>query len=254
MIDNDDHRNQTERRRLFIRDHLQQDQAIGLSEQHSHYLIRVLRMQKDDVLAVFNGSDGVWQARIEIADRNHAIVRILECLRPAEKIADLWLMSAPLKKHRFETVVEKATELGVAQILPILTRHSDVRDIRADRLEAIAIEAAEQCEGMSVPTIVSLQSLEKCLGSWPKDRPLLLCCERGNAQPIESVAQEIGMAPAGIAIGPAGGFHDDEIEIMNALPFVRPVAMGKRILRADTAAISAISVFLSASGFWKTQR
>jgi len=188
------------------------------------------------------------------ADKRAATVQITTHLRTSEPLADIWVMAAPLKKHRFETVVEKITELGASRLLPVTTRHSDVRDIRMDRLEAIAIEAAEQCESLSIPEISPLQTLEKCLGNWPKERMLLLCCERGDAMPIAQAVTTIGHHPLGVAIGPAGGFHDDEIALATSLPFVRPVAMGRRILRADTAAIAALSVCLATNGFWASQR
>lgn len=252
MIEDDRPRNPSERRRLYLDAALTPNSAITLPPDPSHYLVRVLRLDVGAVIELFNSRDGAWRATIELAHKNHCVVRVENQIRVADIVADLWLVAAPLKKNRFETVIEKATELGVRRLLPIITRHSDVRDIRLDRLETIAIEAAEQCEGLSIPEITPIQSLETMLAQWPQDRILLVCCERGKATPIEQ-AITTNMT-AGIAIGPAGGFHDDEITLMAQLPFVRLVSMGSRILRADTAAIAAVSVFLSVSGFWTKSR
>ena len=258
MIEDSPPGNSSERRRLYLDDLLAGDARLTLDPDASHYLVRVLRLDTGAVIEVFNTRDGAWRAVIEQAHKNHCMIRVIGLIRLAEPSADLWLLAAPLKKNRFETVMEKATELGVRRFVPILTRHSDVRDIRPDRLHSIAVEAAEQCESLGIPEIAPLCPLFDMLGDWPPERVLLVCCERGTAIPIEQAVIALGpapeTAPAAIAIGPAGGFHEEEITLLAALPFVQLVSMGQRILRADTAAIAAVSVFLSVSGFWAESR
>lgn len=209
-----------------------------------------MRLGEGDEVALFNGTDGEWCAALVKVTKRDCL---LECLAPTaaqDTPPDLWLVFAPIKKARTDFIVEKATELGVARILPVQTQFTNSERIRRDRLQAHAIEAAEQCGSTYVPTVGDLRPLAAVLADWPEGRVLLWADEGGsNADARPGPSDTSG--PAAILIGPEGGFSPAERARLAALPFVRPISLGPRILRADTAAVAAITLWHAAPGNWK---
>lgn len=238
------------RTRLFVPDALQQGAAIAGSGDLARRLGTVLRLGTGDAVLLFNGRDGEWRAEIAELSRNRVMLACRERTRMPESASDLWLLFAPLKGGRSDYVIEKATELGAARIVPVQTRRSDVPKVNAARLQANAEEAAEQCDRLSVPEIAEMATLEKALSNWPASRALLLCAEHGTAQPIAQAAKELAGRPLALLVGPEGGFDPAELDGLAKLPFVRRVGLGPRVLRADTAAFAALSVLQAVAGDW----
>jgi 16S rRNA (uracil1498-N3)-methyltransferase len=173
-------------------------------------------------------------------------------LRNQRPEPDLWLLFAPVKRQRIDSIVEKATELGVSQLFPVFTRHTVMTRVNDDRLQAIAIEAAEQCERLSVPPVHRPLSLEERLADWPAERRLVLLDEGGGGRPIADALTDIGHGPVAVLVGPEGGFAKSELDALRRLSFACPVGLGPRILRADTAVIAALSCFQAICGDWRT--
>jgi 16S rRNA (uracil1498-N3)-methyltransferase len=229
--------------RLFV------DQALaeGLSViVDGNYLASVLRLGPGDAVKLFDDRSGEWLAEIAEAGKRRVTLIVGERLREREQAPDLWLLFAPIKRGRIDWLVEKATELGVARLMPVVTRRTIVDRLNLDRLRAHAIEAAEQCERTALPELAEPGKLDAVLRDWPEDR-ILLFADEGGGEPLPDVAPT---GPAAILIGPEGGFTDEERAAIRALPFARPVSLGPRILRADTAALAAISLWMAAAGDW----
>lgn len=243
--------NESVRTRLFVPDALVEGLVIGLSPAHAHLLRSVLRVKPGEAVSLFNGRDGEWRATVDGLGKGWASLQITAKTRDQTASPDLWLAFAPIKRARLDFVVEKATELGVSALIPVITRRTNVERVREDRLHANAVEAAEQCERLDIPETRGPENLEKLLSGWPEDRPLLVCAERGEAEPLAKAVLSLPSgAGVGILTGPEGGFDPDELDRLAALPFTRFVGLGPRILRAETAAIAAISVYLAVSGDW----
>lgn len=238
------------RTRLFVDESLAEGQALGLDPQRAHFLRHVLRLDRGDTVAVFNGRDGEWRAVIDGFGKGWCSLAVHEQRRPPRPEPDLWLLFAPLKRGRIDYVAEKATELGVSRLWPVFTRRTDPNRVNHDRLRANAIEAAEQCERLTVPELREAVPLDRALADWPVDRPLLLCAERGVAQPLASALARLGPVPAAFLIGPEGGFDKTELDDLLKLPFVVTVGLGPRILRADTAALAALACWQALVGDW----
>jgi 16S rRNA (uracil1498-N3)-methyltransferase len=238
--------------RLHVDHPLAEGQAVPLTADQAHYLTGVMRLGPGDPVHLFNGRDGEWRAALTVASRRGAMATCAVQTRRLAMPPDLWLLFAPVKKARTDFIVEKAVELGVARLQPVQTRHTNSERIRQDRLQAHAVEAAEQCGATFVPPVDDLQPLERVLRDWPKDR-VLLWCDEDTATPTAGPAAPGPMppAPAAILIGPEGGFSTDEAARLRALPFVRPLSLGPRILRADTAAVAAITLWQAAQGDWR---
>jgi len=228
--------------RLFVEANLAAGRALALAADQAHYLKTVLRLAPGAAVAFFNGREGEWLAKIEGFSRNACALRIEERIRAQAAEPDLWLLFAPIKRARIDYLVEKATELGVSALLPVTTRHTMVERVNLDRLRAHAVEAAEQSERLSVPALHPLLPLERVLATWDAGRRLVLCDESMTAPPI---AEALNAAPAGpwaLLVGPEGGFAETELDALKKLPFVCPVSLGPRVLRADTAAIAGLAV------------
>ena len=236
--------------RLFVSQPLSAGASILLPRESSHYLIEVMRMQAGDSVAVFDGSNGEWEASIDDPHRKQAKLTAQRQLRPQELVPDLWLLFAPIKQGRIDFIAEKACELGVAHVKPVITQRTIVNRVPVDRLNANMVEAAEQCGRTALPTISEPVQLDKLLASWPEERALLFCDETGGAPMLEALKDRPRGAPAAILIGPEGGFTDAEREKIRAIPSAIPLSLGPRILRADTAAVAAIALWQATQGDW----
>ena len=234
--------------RLYVDQPLAPGQAVRLSPDQAHYLTGVMRLTAGAAILIFNGRDGEWRATLAEAGKRGAIALPDTQTRPLHLPPDLWLLFAPIKKARTDFIVEKAVELGAARILPVQTRHTNSERIRQDRLQAHAIEAAEQCGATYVPGVTDLQHLDKLLAKWTDDRRLYWCDETALGQPA-SIAPATG--PAAILIGPEGGFSAEEAARLRGKANVIPLSLGPRILRADTAAVAALTLWQAACGDWR---
>ncbi|MCC5992788.1 MAG: 16S rRNA (uracil(1498)-N(3))-methyltransferase [Rhodobacteraceae bacterium] len=236
------------RTRLFVEQALGQGQEIALSREHAHYLFNVLRLSRGQFVSLFNGRDGAWLAEITQTARRGGNLTCLHQIAPQQMPPDLWLVFAPIKKARTDFIVEKAAELGAARILPVQTDFTNSERIRRDRLQAHAVEAAEQCGGTFVPPVAQLQPLAKLLAGWDSARALIFADEallgRGRA------TATLPPPPAAILIGPEGGFSQAERARLRALPCIHPLSLGPRILRADTAAVAALALWQAMQGDW----
>ena len=236
--------------RLYVDHPLGQGQSVPLSREQAHYLFGVMRLTEGTVLSLINGADGEWDASVEKAGNKAGILLCQAQTRPLQSPPDLWLMFAPIRKERTAFIVEKAVEMGAAQILPVQTDYTQSANrIRQDKLQAHAVEAAEQCGGTFVPPVDNLAKLDRVLADWPTDRQLMFCDEVLIGDPV-GLPQMRG--PWAILIGPEGGFSPAERARLHSLPFAHPVSLGPRILRADTAAVAALTVWQQALGDWAT--
>jgi len=235
--------------RLFVDQPLGLGQPVPLNEAQANYLFNVMRLGHGAGVLVFNGRDGEWRAEVAQVGRRSGVLVCKAQTRPLQMPPDLWLLFAPIKKARTDFIVEKAAELGAARIVPVQTRFTNAERIRQDRLQAHAVEAAEQCGGTFVPEVCDLQPLERVLDTWPTARRLLWCDEQmvGRSSPLPGV---LAGGPWAILIGPEGGFSEGEQARLRALPQVVPISLGPRILRADTAAVAALVLWQAALGDW----
>ena len=233
--------------RLYVDHPLGAGQAIALSQPQAHYLGNVLRKGPGTPLALFNGRDGEWRTELVEIGRRAAVAHCQTLAAPQPMPPDLWLVFAPIKKARTDFIVEKAAELGAARILPVQTDFTNSERIRQDRLQAHAVEAAEQCGGTYVPEVTALQPLGQLLDTWPEGRALIFADETLAA---EARAVPLPAAPAAILIGPEGGFSERERQRLRAMGNVHSLALGPRILRADTAAVAALTLWQAQQGDW----
>lgn len=236
--------------RLFVEGSLGDGQGIVVTKEQANYLFNVMRLKTGDDVLLFNGRDDEWRAEVVEAGKRAGKLACREQTAPLLMPPDLWLLFAPIKKARTAFIVEKATELGAARIMPAVTRYTNMDRIQIDRLRAYAMEATEQCGGTFVPEVCELQSLETVLADWPQDRQIMFCDESREALPA---AQALAKAKGGswaIVIGPEGGFSPEEVEQLRAMPQVTSVTLGPRILRADTAAVAALTAWQSVLGDW----
>lgn len=235
--------------RLYVEDDLGEGAALGLSAPQAHYLKHVMRQQAGAEIALFNGRDGEWRGRIDGFGKGWCSVTVAAQTGPQHPEPDLWLVFAPIKRARIDFIAQKATELGVSAICPVFTRHTAVDRVNVDRLRANAIEAAEQCDRLTVPDIHQPRRLDRALEDWPSDRQLMFCDERGAPVATEVLAGG-KPGPWAVLVGPEGGFSDDEASLLKSLKFTVPVGLGRRLLRADTAAIAALSLWQATLGDW----
>ena len=230
--------------------------AVPLEADQAHYLRAVLRLGPGDALSLFNGRDGEWLGRIVELAKNRGLVALEAQSRAQGVERDLWLAFAPVKRARIDYIAEKATELGVTRLLPVLTRRTNVARVNTERLQANAREAAEQTERLGVPVVEAPQPLDRFLERFPASRRLLVCDETGTAPPIAAVLKDSAAAAAdwAVLIGPEGGFAPEELDALRKLPFVTAVGLGPRVLRADTAALASLAVLQALAGDWNTAR
>jgi 16S rRNA (uracil1498-N3)-methyltransferase len=224
--------------RLYVSAPLFAGARVMTSAGQAHYLAHVMRRGVGAAVRLFNGRDGEWQARIDALERGAARLLVAEQLRAQEPEPDVWLLFAPLKRAANELVVEKATELGIARLLPVATAFTQTERLNLDRLRAIATEAAEQSERLSVPEIAPIRPLAAVLENWPQTRRLIAFAERLPAPPLSAKPSE----PLALLIGPEGGFAAAELDGLRRHPFVHLASLGSRILRAETAAIVGVAL------------
>lgn len=233
--------------RLHVDAELVTGGELVLPRDAAHYLCAVLRLKPGGKLRLFNAGAGEWEARVVTAARGQVVCQPLRRLRaPAQDpVCDLWLVFAPVKRAGNEWVIEKATELGVTRILPVITRFSQTRRVNTARWRAIAREAAEQCERLSVPEIADPLPLATLLRSWPAGRRLYACIERRPAPHLGAILRDAPPAPAGLLVGPEGGLAEEDRKLLAGLAQVTPVSLGPRILRAETAAVFGMSLLVA---------
>lgn len=249
--------------RLYTDAPLNEGAEIALDEGQARHVGTVLRLRVGDLVRVFNARDGEWRARLTRADKRGAGVAVESFVRAAKAPPDLDLLFAPVKRHATDLIVEKATELGVRRMRPVITQRTIAETVRIERLSAIAREAAEQTERFDAPEILEPAQLAKALDGWDPERPLIYADEqgdeqgapwggeRGRAPPMLDAVKSQSAGKLALLIGPEGGFTADERRMLRALAFVTPVSLGPRILRAETAVIAALSVIQAAWGDWR---
>ncbi|MCA8868201.1 MAG: 16S rRNA (uracil(1498)-N(3))-methyltransferase [Rhodobacteraceae bacterium] len=235
--------------RLYVDAPLGVAQSVPVNREQANYLFNVMRLATGDRVALFNGRDGEWLAEVVTHNKRGGILTCVAKSGPQCQPPDLWLLFAPIKKTRTDFIVEKAAEMGAARILPVQTRHTNAERIRQDRLQAHAIEAAEQCGGTYVPEVAELQQLARLLDDWPMDRQIMFCDE-------SLVGAKAGLTAASgdkwaILIGPEGGFAEEETTRLREMDCVISVSLGPRILRADTAAVAALTLWQATLGDWR---
>jgi len=202
-------------------------------------------------VALFNGRDGEWRASLVETGKKKALLAVEDLLRAQAPEPDLWLLFAPVKRARIDFIAEKATELGVSVLQPVFTKHTVMSRVNDDRLRSIAVEAAEQCERLSVPDVRDPISLDALLANWPEGRKLILLDEGGGGRPVAEVLAGLADGPAALLVGPEGGFAKSELDALRSLSFAVPVGLGPRILRADTAVVAALSCYQAIRGDWR---
>jgi 16S rRNA (uracil1498-N3)-methyltransferase len=233
--------------RLFVRQPLSDGSAVELDVGQANYLGNVLRMSAGAELLVFDGQSGEWFARIADATRKRMTLKIERKTRVSEVIPDVWLAFAPVKRAQTDWLVEKATELGAARLIPVMTRRTIAERVKLERLEAISIEAAEQCGRTRLPEVAEPLLLAKFLDQRAPDRILYFADEAGG----DPAAEAFKSGPALILIGPEGGFTDEERALVRAAPNSIAISLGPRILRAETAALAALAAYMAIAGDWR---
>lgn len=228
--------------RLFVEAELSVGAVVELAAEQAHYLRNVLRLGAGAALALFNGRQGEFIARIDSLGRNRGSIAIETQSREQIAEPDIWLVFAPIKRARIDFLIEKATELGASALFPVMTRYTMVERVNIERLRAHAIEAAEQSERLSVPEIHAPQALDALMAKWDPVRRLMLCDETKTSPPVATALKAARPGPWAVLIGPEGGFAQDELDALRKLPFVSPVSLGPRVLRADTAALAGLAV------------
>lgn len=237
--------------RLFVGQDLGSGSPVGLSPQQAHYLRSVMRMRPGDRVLLFNGRDGEWEAAVDAIGKGWCSLSVGRRTRNQAPGPDLWLVFAPVKRARLDFLVQHATELGVAALWPVMTRHTQVARVNVDRLAANAVEAAEQCGRLTVPEVFAPVSFDEALARWSAERNVFLCDESGGGAPASEAFADAGPGPAAVVVGPEGGFTASELDGLGKLPFVTRVALGPRILRAETAAIAALACWQALAGDWR---
>ncbi|MBN8832714.1 MAG: 16S rRNA (uracil(1498)-N(3))-methyltransferase [Sphingomonadales bacterium] len=234
--------------RLFVETALGEGVTVPVEGNGAHYLLSVMRVREGDTVLLFDGQSGEWAASAEQIRKRDLVLRCVAQTKPPETVPDFWLCAAPIKKGRIDLVAEKACELGVARLVPVLTERSVVDKVNLDRLHAHLVEAAEQCGRTALPVLGEMVSLARLLRDWPADRALFFADELGGAPMRAAFAASPG--PAALLVGPEGGFTTAERDLIRALPQARAISLGPRILRAETAAIAATACWMAANGDW----
>jgi 16S rRNA (uracil1498-N3)-methyltransferase len=228
--------------RLYVpRENISRGESEALSEGQHHYLRNVMRLRVGDRLRAFNGRNGEWLAEITELSKKKAVVSFLEKIREQAAVGDTWVLASPVKKEAFDMMIEKSAELGAALFQPVICERTVVQRVNEGRLTALATEAAEQCERLDLMQVQPATDLKSALSTWPSVRKLIFCVERSSAPPIASALRLGTGQPLAVLVGPEGGFTEAEMDFISRLPFVQPVSLGPRILKAETALIAALA-------------
>lgn len=236
--------------RLFVTDALSAGAAIEASADQFNYLANVLRMTEGTEVLVFNGRDGEWKARISFPTRKKIVLVCEEQARPQPEESDLHFLFAPLKVGRLDYLVQKAVEMGAGVLQPVMTQHVQGKITSIERLQANAVEAAEQCGILSLPKVEPVRKLRDVLERWPDGRRLIFCDEDSQTQNPLPALSNIRERAFALLVGPEGGFSEEERQLLRDLPFVTAIPLGPRILRADTAAVAALAIVQATVGDW----
>ncbi len=237
--------------RLFTTSPLESGSIIELTKEQSHYLANVMRAKIGDNMLLFNDKDGEHLAEITSVAKKSCSVRVKDLTKAYKTEPDIWLCFAPVKNTPINNIIQKATELGINTLQPVITKHTIVTRVNTERLYANAIEASEQCGRISVPKVKEPINLDKLLSNWDQNRKIFLCDESGHGKPMPEAILELNKKQKyAVLIGPEGGFAQSEFAILAKQPYIIPVTMGPRILRADTACIVALSLAFSILGDW----
>jgi 16S rRNA (uracil1498-N3)-methyltransferase len=227
--------------RLFVAEALSEGANLTASADQAHYLRTVLRCASGDAVRLFNGTDGEWLARMSFPRRDTVSLRIETQLRPQQPEAGPWLVFALLKRDATDLIVRQAVELGCSRLLPVITERTNASRVNGERLQSIAIEAAEQSERLTIPDIDPLQRLDVVLANWPSNRQLFVAFERSwSGAPTATSC----MGDPALLVGPEGGFTSTERERLRRLNFVTPISLGPFVLRAETAAAAGLAQLL----------
>ncbi len=241
--------------RLFVEPDLTGGAEIALTREQHHYLTKVMRRGEGDEIAVFNGRDGEWRAALSNLSKKAGSLTVSANRKAQSPEPDLWLVFSLLKRGPVDLIVEKAAELGVSNLCPVITERTNATRVKMDRLKTIATEAAEQCGRITVPEIGEPAKLETLLAAWPEDRGLVWLDETGSGAPIADVmAARPAGTPDAVLIGPEGGFSPAELALIDKNSYVTPASMGQRLLRAETACIAALSTWQALAGDWQVAR
>ncbi|WP_062731757.1 16S rRNA (uracil(1498)-N(3))-methyltransferase [Sphingobium abikonense] len=235
--------------RLHVETQLGDGVAVPVDGNPAHYLISVMRVKPDDIVLLFDGRSGEWAARARDIRKRDLVLECVAQTKAPEQVPDYWLCCAPIRKGRIDLIAEKACELGVAKLQPVLTRRAVVDKLNLDRLHAHLVEAAEQCGRTALPDLGSLMKLDALLSDWDASRHLFFADESGGAPLEQTLRAHPG--PAAFLVGPEGGFDPQERDAIQATPGAVAVSLGPRILRAETAAIAATSAWMAINGDWK---
>jgi len=236
--------------RLYVEAALGEGARLLLDGGQAHYLLHVMRAKLGERISLFNGRDGEWLARIAEAGKRGCMLECERLVAPQAEVPDLWLVFAPIKKTPADYLAQKATELGVRALVPVITRRTIVARVNVERMRANAVEAAEQSGRLDVPETREPLAFDKLLATWPEERRILFCDESGEAPPIAAALRGATGGAWAVFTGPEGGFDPAERAALRAMACVTPVSLGERILRADTAALSALSIWQAIRGDW----
>jgi 16S rRNA (uracil1498-N3)-methyltransferase len=237
--------------RLYVEDDLQPGAPVAAEGGRANYLLNVLRLKAGDPILLFNGRDGEWRARLEQPGRRRCDLRVEERTREQTALPDLRYLFAPLKHARLDYMTQKAVEMGVGRLSPVLTAFTQAARVNLERMQANAVEAAEQCGILALPSIDPPRKLSPVLAEWEPGRRLIFCDEAAPAANPAEMLKGLARGPAALLIGPEGGFSDAERADLLARPYVTPLSLGPRILRADTAAVAALALVQSFIGDWR---
>ena len=235
--------------RIYIDDELIDGAVVSSTQSKAHYLRSVMRMNVGEGVFVFNETDGEYMAKIKSLSKSSVDFEIGHLVREPYTGADITLLTAPIQKDNFRFVVEKATELGVTKIRPVITELTNAPKVRIDKAVEHIMGAVEQCERLDVPEISQPEKLSTVLRRWDNSVPIVYCCERGGKQ-ISEIAEDITGKPIAILVGPEGGFSEDEHKFLSGQKYIHPISLGPRIMRAETANIAVLSAIQSAVGDW----
>ncbi|MGE0767275.1 MAG: 16S rRNA (uracil(1498)-N(3))-methyltransferase [Hyphomicrobiaceae bacterium] len=240
--------------RLYLADDLAEGGVLEVSREQANYLVNVLRLADGAVVHVFNGRDGEWRGRVVRRGRRDVVLELSGRTRAQAGGPDLHYLFAPLKRARLDYMVQKATELGVARLVPVITRHTIAERVNLERMRANVIEAAEQCGILRVPQVAEPVSLKRALDGWDESRSLIFCDEAAPVRDPIAALRAIVPGPLAVLIGPEGGFAADERAMLTGLPYCHRLPLGPRIMRADTAAVAALTLANAVLGDWRDGR